>query len=249
MVAPPIALQIDTFVKYRARTGTPSVGETVSVIGPIWGYGVALRWIGLLTAKDDTFFERIEECKKSVLDYLSSRKVPFPATVDEVVGALSSKYPTGNIAFALGELFDERTPAFPFFPRRAFPETIADYMEFRGKINAPATISEVLTIFAPSWGVLDTLKSLYFSFALIEGKTPDTEKTYGLLKKYLKKRKCPFHPTVDEVYDYLLSERGSAVEAIDAILEAYYDGFFFTYLQPTFEGGANGDEGTGNLLC
>jgi hypothetical protein len=85
--------------------------------------------------------------------------------------------------------------------------------------------------------------------ALLEEGDTDGLKAYKALRKYLKKRKSIFPPTVNEIYDHLVTTGFSPAEAVEAICEAFYDGLFFVYLQPTFKGGAADDEGTSALSC
>ncbi len=242
----PIDDLIDRFVEERKKISTPSVGEIVSVIGPLWGYSQTLLWIAFMSADSEPDPEKINACYEAVNNYLANRKTPFPATVDEIVSVLYGKYPLNGIAIALASLASEN----PFAPLPLLQgnslSLLKEYLSFRAEINAPATTAELLSVFAPTLGAVTVLEAL---LALLEEEDTNKIKAYRTMNRYLKKRKCPFYPTVNEIYDYLVTEGFSPAEAISAIKEAFYFGLFFTYLQPTFEGGATNDEGASTLLC
>jgi hypothetical protein len=242
----PITRLVDKFVKERKKISAPSVGEIVSVIGPLWGYSQTLLWIAARSAKGDPDPEKINECYEAVNNYLVNRKTPFPATIDEIVSVLYGKYPIDGIAITLASLASENP--FASFPRleRDSLSLLKAYLSFRAEINAPATTAEILSVFAPTLGAAAVLEAL---LTLLEEGDTDGLKAYKALRKYLKKRKSIFPPTVNEIYEHLVITGFSPAEAVEAISEAFYDGFFFVYLQPTFKGGAADDEGTSALLC
>jgi hypothetical protein len=242
----PISRLIGEFVEERKRISAPSVGEIVSVIGPLWGYSQTLLWIAAMSANSEPDPQRINDCYEAVSNYLASRKTPFPATVDEIVSVLYGKYPLDGIAIALAALASEN-PFAPLPPlQRSLLTLLKEYLSFRAEINAPATTAEILSVFAPTLGAATVVEAL---LALLEEGDTDGFKAYKALRKYLKRRKSIFPPTVNEIYDHLVTGGFSPAEAVDAISEAFYDGLFFVYLQPTFKGGAAGDEGTSALLC
>jgi hypothetical protein len=242
----PISKLVDKFVKERKKISAPSVGEIVSVIGPLWGYSQTLVWIAAMSADSDLDPEKINECYEAVNNYLVNRKTPFPATIDEIVSVLYGKYPLDGIAITLASLASENP--FATFPRLEGNSLslLEAYLSFRAEINAPATTAEILSVLAPTLGAAAVLEAL---LALLEEGDTDGLKAYKALRKYLKKRKSIFPPTVNEIYEHLVITGFSPAEAVEAISEAFYDGFFFVYLQPTFKGGAADDNGTSALSC
>lgn len=245
----PISRLVDEFIEERKKISAPSVGEVVSVIGPLWGYSQTLLWIAAMSADSDPDPEKINECYEAVNNYLANRKTLFPATTDEIVSILYRKYPLDGIAIALAALAGE--DPFAPFPRLEgnLLSLLKAYLSFRAEINAPATTAEILSVFALSFSAAAVLEAL---LALLQEEDIDVSKVYKAykaLRKYLRKRKSIFPPTVNEIYDHLVTTGFSPVEALDAISEAFYDGLFFVYLQPTFKGGVADDEGTSALSC
>jgi len=242
----PISRLVDKFVWERKKISAPSIGEIVSVIGPLWGYSQTLVWVAAMSANSEPDPQRINECYEAVSDYLASRKTPFPATIDEIVSVLYGKYPLDGIAIALASLTSEN-PFAPLPPLQgSLLNLLKKYLSFRAEINAPATTAEILSVFAPTLGAAAVLEAL---LALLEEGDTDGFKAYEALRKYLKKRRSIFPPTINEIYDHLVTKGFSPAEVVDAISEAFYDGLFFVYLQPTLRGGAANDERTSTLLC
>jgi hypothetical protein len=111
----PISRLVNNFVKERKKISAPSVGEIVSVIGPLWGYSQTLVWIAAMSADSDPDPEKINWCYEAVNNYLVNRKTIFPATIDEIVNVLYGKYPLDGIAITLATLASENP--FAAFPR------------------------------------------------------------------------------------------------------------------------------------
>jgi hypothetical protein len=233
----PIANHFYWFIGYRKKVGEPSCGEVVAALGPIWGYTEVLHWLGI-PPEEET--KRI--IKEAILDYVDNRSTDFPATIGEILHLLSKQFPVGQIIYVLGDVTDERIGF------RALPpcSDLEDYINllvqfglFREEIGAPVTLGEVLSIFAPQWGAYWTLNALAVLCREDDSLKP-TEITklvdgaFRRLRKYLDKRKSPFKPTVDEVFQFLRNEEYPDYLSLEIIAELFNQTYFFIYQQPLY---------------
>ena len=233
----PIANPFYWFISYRKKVGEPSCGEVVAALGPIWGYPEVLYWLGI-PPEEET--RRI--IKEAILDYVDNRSTDFPATIGEILHLLGKQFPVGQIIYVLGDVTDERI-GFKALPPCS---NLEDYINllgqfglFREEIGAPVTLGEILSIFAPQWGAYWTLNALAVLCREDDSLKPTeiTKLVDGALRrirKYLDKRKSPFKPTVDEIFQFLRNEEYPDFLSLEIIAEFFNQIYFFIYQQPLY---------------
>jgi hypothetical protein len=233
----PIANHFYLFIGYRKKVGEPSCGEVVATLGPIWGYTGVLHWLGI-PPEEET--KRV--IKEAILDYVDNRSTDFPATIGEILHLLGKQFPVGQIIYVLGDVTDERMGFRALPPCKDLEDYIdllAQFALFREEIGAPVTVGEVLSIFAPQWGAYWTLNALAVLCREDDPLKPaEMVKLVGgalrRLRKYLDRRKSPFKPTVDEVFQFLRNEEYPDYLSLEIIAEFFNQTYFFIYQQPLY---------------